>query len=395
MYPIKLLMRPSPYTLPLCFGLCLYLLGMLCCSFRQDAVPFAPAATDTIPLQIELIPATATAPLKLSVSASARVPANIRIEWQLLVNGLPSQKGLFPNVSLLPHHPTLLRLPFKLPPTGEEAWLRVTCRYAHTTYTQLLPLRPWRGDATIPPTGELNFTDSNNIFTVTAPGTLIEFDKQTGWLLHYEAGHVLLMGDTAGVQPNLWRAAPPRLQLFSSSTGPQLVIVRAEYTIPETASLLHLSYTINSAGDMLVSQLLEADTAQHLPDSIHLAALPGFGMSWLLPAGLDTITAFGAADSLTAPATTSAASPVPPVVIHRALTPNPNIYIRETRWLTITGRDGTGLRISADSALLKTGTTTFTDSSAHSIRVLLLLNNPSDSLHHYTYKLMPVPAKPF
>jgi hypothetical protein len=406
MYPNESLMKPPPCKLPLCLGLCLYLLGVLCASFRQDAIPFAPLpATDTLSYHLELIPATSTVPAKLSISTTTGVPANIRIEWQVFVNGLPGQKGLFPAVSLLPRHPTLLRLALKSIPAGQEAWLRVTCRHAHAVFTQLLPLSPWRGDAAIPPTGELTFNDSNNIFTIIALGTLIEFDKQSGWLLHYEAGHVLLMGDTAGVQPTLWPMIPPRLQLFSTSTGPQLVIVRAEYTIPETASLLHLSYTINSAGDMLVSQTLEADTLQHLPDSVHLPPLPGFGMHWLLPPGLDTLTSFGAADpaaapplataslSSSAPSATSYSSPAAPGISHRALTPG--IATRETRWLTITGHDGAGIRIAADSTLLATGTIAFTDSTTHATRLVLLLNNPSDSLHHYMYKLSPVPAKPF
>jgi len=416
---LHMMKKPPPFVLPLRYGLFLYLLGALCCAFRkdtvrsafrQDTVRFAfrqnascvPAA-DTLPYRIELIPANATAPMKLSIASATRVPTNIRIEWQVLLNGLPGQKGFFSNVSLLPRHPALLRLPLKLTAGGDEAWLRVTCRHAHTAFTQLLPLSSWHGDVSIPATGDLTFTDSNNIFTITAPGTLIEFDKQSGWLLHYEAGHILLMGDTAGVQPVLWPAIPPRLQLFSTSTGPQLVIVRAEYTLPETASLLHLSYTINAAGDMLVSQILETDTLQHLPDSVHIPPLPGFGMQWLLPPGLDTLTWFGATDSsvtnLAPPATSglspapSASTPAPPYLTHRALTTG--MDTRETRWLTITGHDGAGLRITADSSLLKTSTLAFADSTTHTTRMLLLLNTPSDSTHHYTYKLTPVPAKPF
>lgn len=386
------MIKPPPFVLPLRCGLFLYL-GALCCAFRQDAVRFTfredvvrfaagVSSNDTLPYHIELIPATATASMKLSIASTSRVPINIRIEWQVLLNGLPGQKGFFSNVSLLPRHAALLRLPFKLPTSGNEAWLRVTCRHAHTTFTQLLPLSPWRGDAMIPPTGDLTFTDSNNIFTITAPGALIEFDKQSGWLLRYEAGHALLMGDTAGVQPVLWPAISPRLQLFSTSTGPQLVIVRAEYTLPETASLLHLSYTINAAGDMLVSQILEADTLQHLADSVHVPALPGFGMRWLLPPGPDTLTWFGATDS--------AASPD---ITHRALITGMNT--RETRWLTITGHDGAGLRITADSSLLQTSTLAFADSTTNATRMLLLLNTPSDSTHHYTYRVTPIPAKPF
>jgi beta-galactosidase len=388
--------KPSTYV-PLSYGLFLFLFGMLCCAFRQDTVSFTPSpAIDTAQFRIDLLPTTAAGPMKISISTEAKVPTNIRLEWQVLLNGLPGQKGIFPNVSLIPHHPTLLRLPVKLSPGNEEAWLRVTCRRPHSTFVRLLPLRPWHGDPAIAPAGDLTFSDSNNVFTITAPGTFIGFDKQTGWLLHYEAGHVLLMDDTAGVQPALWPTIPPRLQLFSTSTGPQLVIVRAEYTMPETASLLHLSYTINAAGDMLVNQVLEADTAQHIPDSVHLPVLPGFGMRWLLPAGLDTVTWFGAADPAVPPSSAPLASsstpaaPIPPAIVHRPLTPATDT--RETRWLTITGRQGTGLRIAADSAFLETKTVSFTDSTGHTTQ-MLLLNSPSGYTRQYSYKLTPV-AKP-
>lgn len=403
--------KPSPFVLPLSCGLLLYLLGVFCCAFRQHADVITPLRdNDTLPYQIALVPATATSPEKLSISSTARVPTTVRIEWQVLLDGLPGQKGIFPDVTLLPRHPRHLHLPLRLPPSSGEAWLRVTCRHAHTTFTQFLPLIAWRGDAIIPATGELTFNDSNNIFTIIAPGTDIRFDKQTGWLLHYQAGHALLMDDTAGLQPALWPGITPRLQLFSTSTGPQLVIVRAEYTVPETASLLHLSYTINSAGDMLISQAVETDTTQHLPDSVHLPALPGFGMRWLLPPGLDTLTCFGAADTAVANApltpaanratatanmatTTPPAFTTPPALVHHALTTG--MVTRGTRWLTLTGHDGAGLRITADSTLLETGTHAFTDTTTQTTRTLLLLKSPADSTRHYTYKVTPVPAKPF
>ena len=66
-----------------------------------------------------------------------------------------------------------------------------------------------------------------------------------------------------------------------------MIIVRAEYTLPATSCLLHLSYTINAKGEMLVGQQLEADSTQKGE------ALPCFGMRWLLPADYDSIEYYG------------------------------------------------------------------------------------------------------
>ena len=361
--------------------------------------------TDTSAPVITLITAPPNGPVTISVSTRLNSTTNIRLEWQVLLNGLPGPKGVLP-LLLNPHHPSILHLPIKPGPGNEEAWLRVTCRPAThpvpagkrvsptpaATFERLLPLRPWHGDLAIPPAGELTFTDSNGLFTISAPSMLIQFDKPTGWLLHYQAGQILLMGDTAGVQPALWPTIPPRLQLFSTSTGTQLVIVRAEYTLPETASLLHLSYTINAVGAMLIGQTLEADTNQHVPDSVQFPPLPAFGMHWLLPVGFDTLTWFGSADSTgTAPPDSSA-----PTLFHRALTPvmGSREIVPAVRWLTITGPERTGLRITADSALLDLHT-----AAADPIRIQLDIDaprsaSPSTRTGQYNFKITPVLPAP-
>jgi beta-galactosidase len=368
----------------------------------------APPLTDTSAPEITLVAAPPNGSVTISVSTRLNTSTNIRLEWQILLNGLPGPKGVFPLLPLHPHHPSVLHLPVKLAPGNEEAWLRVTCRpAAHPLpkgkrvapapaagFERLLPLHPWRGDLAIPPAGELTFTDSNGLFTISAPNMLIQFDKQTGWLLHYEAGQILLMGDTAGVQPALWPTIPPRLQLFSTSTGTQLVIVRAEYTLPETASLLHLSYTINAAGAMLIGQILEADTNQHVPDSVKLPPLPAFGMHWLLPAGLDTLSWFGSADS-TGPTPTGPerTDPTAPTLLHRSLAPvmGSREIIPAVRWLTITGHEGTGLRITADSALLELHTSTASDQIRTQLDIdAPLLASPSTRAGQYNFKITPV-----
>jgi Beta galactosidase small chain len=209
-----------------------------------------------------------------------------------------------------------------------------------------LPLRPWRGDYSLPAAGDLSFTDSNNIFTIISAKTQVQFDKQTGWLLQYKAGGSVLMGDTAGLRSDLGLpdTLQPHLQLFFASTGTQIVIVKAEYTLPEINCLLHLSYTFNAAGDMLVEQVLEADTASPSATGPTLPrselTLSRFGMTWLLPQNLDSVSWYG--DSEQAIATITA-----PVSLSR------EAAFHGIRWLTLRDREGKGPRISADSNLLQ------------------------------------------
>jgi hypothetical protein len=286
---------------------------------------------------------------------------DINLEWQSTVNGLPGQKGVLLHRNLSATGPTSIILPLRLPPTNDEIILHVTGRLAPTPgkkqnaplFTTYLPLRPWRGDYFLPAAGDLSFTDSNNVFTITSAKTQVQFDKQTGWLLHYKAGGSVLMGDTAGLRSDLGLpdTVQPHLQLFFASTGPQVVIVKAEYTLPEINCLLHLSYTFNAAGDMLVEQALEADTTTPystgptLPRSeLTLTrselTLTRFGMTWLLPRDIDSMSCY-AAEPPDMPAIR------PPASLSR------EAAFHDVRWLTLRDREGKGPRISADSNLLQ------------------------------------------
>ena len=350
--------KPLPHALSLCLGLPLLALSLS--FFMPHPHPSGfPPPNDTTP--------NATLQEKNNRITLGLYPAilqvhyiNISLEWQTLANGQPAQKGVLPHRNLSSTGPTYIVLPLHIPVSQNEIILQVTGRLAAAPghkpnpplFTTYLPLRPWGGDYSMPSAGDLSFTDSNNIFTITSARTQVEFDKQTGWLLHYEADGAVLMGDTAGLRMDLGPVdtLQPRLQLFFASTGPQIVIVKAEYTLPEIKCLLHLSYTLNAAGDMLVEQTLETDTTAAAPPEQTLPqpspptgpTLPRFGMSWMLPKDLDSMSWY-AADPPDPPTIT------PPVSLSRE-----DIFTG-VRWLTLKRRDGQGLRISADSNFLRSG----------------------------------------
>ena len=330
--------------------------------------------------------------------------ANIVLDWELTANGMVRQKGSVLNLPIPPGHPAIIRLPVRIPPaSGEELILGLHYRYRNRTPVshaghpptvsgpiladQQLLLKPWTGSQLpVKPTGELSFTDSNSLFTIQSPTALLRFDKQTGWLQSYEVKDQRLVEDTPGLRSRFWlepadpgyaadsaavstswkeAGRAPHLQLFSTSTGSQLVIVRAEYTLPETSCLLHLSYTINAAGEMQIGQSMEADSTKTGEP------LPCFGMYWKLPPGFDSVTVYGGA-----------------VIPSRET----NAYTTRTysgvRWCTLTRPDGKGLRFTADSTLLTINT--------RSSDPRLTIDNPSLPYHlpygnyQYTYKVSPV-----
>jgi len=300
---------------------------------------------------------------------------NITLDWQLLVNGLPRQKGTVPGLQLPPGRPRTIRLPLRPLAPADEAWLKVEYRGPVRTRPplagQTFRWKTWAGDTHIPAAGELVFTDSNDLFTISSPILQISFDKQTGWIQGYSVDHFPLLSDSNGLRPAL--PAPPHLQLFSTSTGPQMAIVRTEYTLPELSCLLHLSYTLNAAGTLLVEQILETDTTRG--DSV-VHPIDRFGMNWNLATAFDSVASYGLATD----------QDTFPVLRAEPLPASPSAMIR---WWTIRDRDGKGFQLTADSNFLcrvsmsPSGKTLLIDGP--------LPPNPTIPVRfHYSFKLSPL-----
>jgi beta-galactosidase len=241
--------------------------------------------------------------------------------------------------------------------------------------TQSIPWKSWGGDTGIPVAGELSFTDSSDVFTVSSPDIRLSFDKESGWIRQYTVKDQTWLADSNGLRPAL--PVPPRLQLFSTSTGSRMVIVRTEYTVPELSSLLHLSYTINASGALLVEQTLETDTSR--PDSTH-PAFDRFGINWTLPFTPDSITWYGFAGEDKADSLPS---------IHRATS---SAQPSALRWCIIQDRTGKGFRLTADSNLLYFSPITPT---ANTIQIdAPLAPHPTVPFYyHYGFKLTPVASR--
>jgi beta-galactosidase len=391
--------------------------------FARQPVPAppAPALTDTsAPIRTALVLPSPHTPIG-PAGTPTRIPVSLRVfnnafsgnlsdivlDWELLVNGVIRQKGSVAQLLIAPQHAGLIRLPVKIPPgAGDEMFLHLRYRSRRPGSTipagrktnsplpagrliaeQQLLLTAWGNNLSVVPIGELSFTDESGIFTIQSPATRLRFDKQTGWLQQYEDKGLRLLEDTPGLRSDLWPdpADAPRLQLFSTSTGTGIVIVRAEYILPVTACHLHLSYTVNSAGEILVEQSMEADSAQQG------WLLPRFGMQWVLPPGFDSVTGYG-------PSALSATD----IGIYRQTTGEPGSPEKTAiRWWKITGRDGRGLQITADSSLLNISAAPLAGNSANGAATpptQLKIGYPPYGLpsgnYRYAFKITPISPGP-
>lgn len=319
--------------------------------------------------------------------------SHLSMEWQILTNGVTGQHGTANMPVIGPQKTGRVQIPVRMPAAG-EVLLNINYRLkkaesllpaGHVVASEQLMLREtFINDVSVHPAGELTFKDEGGTFGIGSPATGLDlqFNKQTGWLQHYIIGGRSLLEDTLGLTANFWR--PPtgcdyenklpselsawkhstresRLQLFSTSTSTDFVIVRADYILPETACLLHVHYTINAKGEMQVEEIVEADTTQtgNTDTSIVVrrVMLPRMGMKWTLPAGYDSIVYYGRGPQENYTDRNYGAA----LGIHRQTVDEQFYPYRrpqecgthtDIRWWKITDQQGHGLLITADSALL-------------------------------------------
>ena len=343
-----------------------------------------------------IIPAAAIIRVKNNSSGNL---SNLALQWQMQVNGLPGQKGTVFPLLIRPGQSANFRLPAKIP-NGPKDEVFLNIRYILKKQDslhpagyiiasdQLLLLPAHETDCTVQPKGDLTFTDENGLFTVSSPHCNLQFNKQTGRLLHYMAKGNSLLDEEQGLRPDYWEDQEPKLQLFSTSTATNIAVVSADYSLPGVFCLLHIRYTVNADGEVLVGQTLEVDSTQftntNLPaDSMYKGpALPRFGMQWTLPAGLDSVAYYGRGGSPTP------GSP-PEIGIYRQLAPQ---QASDIRWYKITGKDGHGMQITADSSLLSVSALQPQPQSQP--RTLLNIDYPSFHLpfgnYHFFYKVTPL-----
>ncbi len=149
--------------------------------------------------------------------------------------------------------------------------------------------------------------NQRNYLVVTGPGFDIEFDRSNGFMSLYRVDGVDMLAEGAQLTPNFWRAPTdndfganlqlkfaawrnPKMKLdaLNATTEPDgTVRVTADYTIDAVSAKLAMTYIINNAGAVLVTEKLTAD-----PDA-KVSNLFRFGMQMPMPLDFDRIQYYG------------------------------------------------------------------------------------------------------
>lgn len=254
----------------------------------------------------------------------------VQLHWTILRNGVPLFAGTVDKLSVAPQERKTLQLNYKL----EEAQLKQNAEYllnvryvlkktkglleaGHELAYQQFPISSARKEtATVE---AKNYTPQfgnipaprivPNLFAVKIEGYNFSayFHKKTGYLTDYVVNGKSLIEAGQPLRPCFWRAVTDndrgknnhlkhaqwknpviKLQSITTQEKDGLIIVDAQYDLPELFAKLFLNYSINALGEIAVKQELRVDAGKK-----KMPYLYRFGMELTLPEGFSNLQYYG------------------------------------------------------------------------------------------------------
>jgi beta-galactosidase len=298
------------------------------------------------------------------------------ISWEMTADGQVIQEGALPKIALPPKKTTEIRIPFTKPELvpGAEYMMKVNFRLAEDhPWAEKGFLLAWdqfelpfevlpspQPDYESMPT--LDVEETRASYKVTGKTFVLSVSKDSGALESYEFRGKQLI--TRPLAPNFWRAPidndngnrmPERLSIWRAAgsgrvlknievqqPNPYEVLIRADLLVPAGKSEQTIVYTIYGNGDVIVENSFKP--------GMELPNLPRFGMQMGVPGEFSTMTWYGRGphesywDRKTGAAVGLFSGSVEEQ-IHPYIRPQEVGNKTDVRWVSLTDKDGTGLKI--------------------------------------------------
>lgn len=249
-----------------------------------------------------------------------------RMEWELTADGKVIQSGIVPEVAAGPQETVEVVLDYDIPEAGDGHEWMMNVYWKLKRSEQLLPAGHTVAYSQIPlteyeyPGLALENVTEPNLRTagpqiderdkfyliVSADNFIVDFSRATGFITYYEyKGRPMLEEDT-DIRPNFWRAPTDndmganfqnkmaiwknpnfKLRTLKPSMENGLAKIEASYFIPETQTVLTMTYLINNEGAIKVTQSMKAGPSTEIPDMFR------FGIRLRMPEDYDTIEYYG------------------------------------------------------------------------------------------------------
>lgn len=246
------------------------------------------------------------------------------MEWEVLATGKVVRTGRVDDLKVAPQETVKMALNIGKTCACKEWLLNVSYKLknregllpaGHVVAKNQLTLNAYKA-----PAMELKNVETTNVATVVPQiidnqyhylivkgnNFVAEFDKHNGYLSKYAVDGLEMLKEGATLAPNFWRAPTdndygaglqnryaawknPGLKLVSlnSKTENDQVIVNAEYEMKNVSAKLYLTYVINNAGAIKVTQKMTADK------NAKVSPMFRFGMQMQMPKAFEAIEYYG------------------------------------------------------------------------------------------------------
>lgn len=246
------------------------------------------------------------------------------LEWELLKNGKVMRSGRVEDVKVAPQQTATLTLDLGKTCQCAEWLLNVkfiqknregVIPAGHVVAKNQLVVNPYKAkDMNLENQAESNQAiatptandDNYNYLVISGNGFNVEFNKQTGFISRYDVNGLSMIKEGEALTPNFWRAPTdndfgaglqkryaawknPEMKLTSlkHEESNQQQVVTATYDMPGVSAQLNLTYVINNAGAVKVTQKLIADK------NAKVANMFRFGMQLVMPKSFENISYYG------------------------------------------------------------------------------------------------------
>ena len=245
---------------------------------------------------------------------------NIRLDWQLLIDGNVAQKGSIDKLDCAPQQRITLALPYDASAISgaDDVYLNISFalksseplmeRSQVVAYNQLTIQEAQRTNVASRSTKgkRMKLTDKKDEPTITLANQFatVQFDRKTGFISQYTIFGKSLLGNGGTLKPNFWRAVTdndmgagmqkryavwrnPAVNLASLTADKKTSTVVAVYDMPDVKGKLTLTYAVRPDGSIDVTEQFAASKDEKVSDMFR------FGMVMQLPFGMDKSEYYG------------------------------------------------------------------------------------------------------
>lgn len=248
------------------------------------------------------------------------------LDWQLLADGELVEAGTVSNLNVTPQQKAKLKLDISDVNSYKDKELLLNVSYklkkaetllspGFTVAKAQMSVIPYKApDMALVNVKKANIesvapsvnNNDGNYLIIEGEDFIIEFAKNNGFLSRYKVAGKELMNDGGQLVPNFWRAPTdndygarlqhkyrvwlnPKLKRtsFTNKQENGTVVVEAGYEMPDVSAKLYLTYVINNAGEIKVTQKMAAGEAEKVPDMFR------FGMQMQMPDEFYRINYYG------------------------------------------------------------------------------------------------------